>query len=192
MPGYRGSRALAPDIPRRCASLGPPIQRRARSLGASTVRLLYGTTSALQVELTERFFGSSFKLYFADELNPGSNPPSSNPYRILLDYQEIFACNDRLNPKFVKHINGLKWGVRKRLQDDPAYPDARDTIKAMGMHGIRPVLAILEGDTYEAHGKAIGVLPPGRGGSPTSVEYQLADVHGPKHAEPELHLHRLF
>lgn len=156
------------------------------------MRLLYCTTSALKVELTERFCGSVFRLYFADEFNPTSNPPSSNPFRIFQDYQEIFSCNDRLNPKLVKHFNGLKRGLRKRLKDDPVYPDARNTIKAMGVHGIRPVLAILEGDTYEAKGKTIRPLAPGQSGSPTSIEYQLADVHGPNHADPELHLHRLF
>src|SRR5215217_8093783 len=98
------------------------------------------------VELTERFLGSIFKLYFADEFNPRSNPPSSNPFRIFQDYAEIFESNDRLNPKFVFHINGLKRGIGKRMKGDPAYPDARDTIKTTGMHAIRPVLAVLEGD----------------------------------------------
>ncbi len=156
------------------------------------MRLLYSTTSALQVELNERFFDSVFKLYFADEFNAKCNPPSSNPHRIFMDYREIFASNDRLNPKLVSHFNGLKRGIRRRLKDDPARPDALDTIKAMGIHGIQPVIAILECDTYVAHGKTITALPPGRSGSPTSVEYQLADIHGPKHSDPELHLHHSF
>ena len=156
------------------------------------LNLLYSTTSALQVELTERYSSSIFKLYFADEFNAVANPSSSNPFRIYLQFQEIFQQNDRLNEKLVKHFKGLRRGTRRRLAGNPALPAALATIKTMGMHGIRPVLAILEAETYEAHGKAIVRLPPNQSGSSTSVEYLLADIQGPKLGTPELHLHHLY
>jgi hypothetical protein len=156
------------------------------------MRLLYATTSALMVELTERFQGSNYKLWFADELNPGTNPPSSNPFHMFQHYSKVFECNDFADPKYVAHISGIKRGTRKRLGGRPEFKDARDLIRKMGVHGIRPVLAILEGDTYIAHGKTITRATPSRSGSPTSVEYALADVRGPKMADPELHLHQLY
>lgn len=157
------------------------------------MRLLYSTTSALKVELTERFFASVFRLYFADEFNMRTNPPSSNPYRIYTEFTEIFDSNDRMNPKLVFHFNGLKKKIDTQLaKHDPNYAAAMDTIDAMGMHGIRPVLAILEGSTYEGNGKVIIRAKPGHSGSPTSIEYYLGDVHGPKHADPELHLNPCF
>ena len=109
-----------------------------------------------------------------------------------MDFQEIFAANDRLNPKFVTHIKGLKRGTTKRLKHHPDYQDARDLIKTSGIHGIRPVLAILELDTYIAHGKKIRRLAPNWSGSPSSVEYQIGDIHGPKSVDPEIHLHCLY
>lgn len=156
------------------------------------MRLLFSTASHLQITLTEQFGDSIFKLYFADAFNASANPASSNPFRIFLDYQEIFDSNDRLNPKYVMHVRGLRRGTQRRLRDSPYYTEARRTISAMGIHAIRPVLAILEADTYLAHGKRIDPLPPSRAGSPTSVEYLLPEIHGPKHPDPELHLECLF
>ncbi len=156
------------------------------------LRLLYSTTSALQVELTERYSGSVFKLYFAEEINASSNPPSANPFRIFKDYQEIFAANDRLNQKLVTHFASLKRGTRRRLKGKPELPQALATIKTMDMYGIRPVLAILEAETYEAHGKSIVRLSPKECGHPTSVEYRLSDIQGPGNASQELHLHHLY
>src|SRR5215218_1569939 len=104
------------------------------------MRLLYATTSALLVELTERFQGSNYKLWFADEFNPVTNPPSSNPFRMFQHYSEVFECNDFADRKYVAHIGGIKRGTRKRLRGHPEYQDARDLIRHMGMHGIRPVL----------------------------------------------------
>ena len=165
---------------------------RKRESEVLPMRLLYATTSDLLVELTERFQGSNYKLHFADEFNPAINPASSNPFRIFQHYSEVFKCNDFADRKYVSHISAIKRGTRKRLRDRPEYQDARDLIRHMGMHGIRPVLAILEGDTYIAHGKTITRAAPGRSGSPTSVEYVLGDVRGPQMEDPELHLHQLY
>jgi hypothetical protein len=162
-------------------------------LGWSLVlRLLYSTTSALQVELTERYSGSVFKLHFADDFNASSNPPTSNPFRIFKEFQEVFETNDRLNQKLVTHFASLKRGTRRRLKGKPELPAALETIKTMGMYGIRPVLAILEAETYEAHGKPIVRLSPKECGHPTSVEYRLADIQGPGNDNQELHLHHLY
>ena len=156
------------------------------------MRLLYSTTSALQVELTERYSESVFKLYFSEEFNATSNPSSSNPFCIFKEYQEIFRTNDRLNVKLVKHFKGLRRGTRKRLAGTSQLPDALATIRTMGVHGIRPVLAILEAETYEARGKPIVRLSHKECGSPTSVEYRLFDIQGPGTADQELHLHHLY
>jgi hypothetical protein len=156
------------------------------------MRLLYATTSALLVELTERFQGSNYKLWFADELNPATNPPMSNPFLIFQHNLEVFKRNEFADPKYVAHISGIKRGTRKRFSGRPEYQDARALIRHMGTHGFRPVLAILEGDTYIAHGKTITRAAPSRSGSPTSVEYVLGDVLGPQMRDPELHLHHLY
>lgn len=156
------------------------------------MRLLFSTTSHLQVMLTEQFSHSLFKLYFADGFNATANPPSSNPFQIYLDYQEIFRSNDRLNAKYVAHIRSLRKSTRRRLKDTPDLPEALKLINTMGMHGIRPVLAILDADTYIGRGKCINALPKSRSGSPTSVEYQLSEIYGPNHPDKELHLEHLF
>ncbi len=156
------------------------------------MKLLYSTTSVLNVFLTDKYFCGSFKLWFADEFNASANPPSSNPFRIFQDYQEIFRRDDRLNPKLVAHRNGLKQKAENRITDVSTLAEVLETIDAMGTHGMRPVLAILEADTYIAHGKPISPVPPVSCASPTSIEYHLGDIQGPGNAEAELHLHHLY
>jgi hypothetical protein len=156
------------------------------------VKLLYSTTSVLNVFLTDKYFCGSFKLWFADEFNASANPPSSNPFRLFQDYQEIFRKDDRLNPKLVAHRNALKLKAENRIKDESTLAEVLETIDGMGTHGMRPVLAILEADTYIAHGKPILPVPPAGCASLTSIEYQLGDIHGPGHAAAELHLHHLY
>lgn len=156
------------------------------------MRLLYGTTTALKVAIAERFHGSVFRLYFADAFHAERNPNSSNPFRIFLDYRDIVLTNDRNNPKFVAHVRGVKASLRRRMKGHAHYHDALDTVTSMGVHGVQPVLAILEVDVYEGRGKTVSPLFPGQSGSPESVEYSLDDIRGPNHECPELHLQRMY
>ena len=156
------------------------------------MRLLYGTTTLVKVTLGERFQGSLFRLFLAEEFNAERNPPSSNPFRIFLEFRDIVRTNDRKNPKYVAHVRGMKSSLRNRMKDDPCYRDALETVAAMGVHAVQPVLAILEADSYEGRGKAVRPVPPGRAGSPDSVEYYLEELRGPNHEAPELHLQRLY
>lgn len=156
------------------------------------MRLLYGTTTLVKVTLGERFQGSLFRLYLADGFNAAQNPPSSNPFRIFGEFRDVVRTNDRKNAKYVAHVRGVKSSLRRRMKDDPSYRDALQTVSAMGVHAVQPYLAILEADSYEGRGKAVHPVPPGRAGSPDSVEYYLDDIRGPKHEAPELHLQRLY
>jgi hypothetical protein len=108
------------------------------------MQLLYGTTSSLVVTITERFFGGRYYLYFADRINADPpNPPSSNPLRILFDYDEIFRRNDVKNPKFVAHQLGVREAIRKQISDPDTRRTARQTIRALHIHGMQPYLAML-------------------------------------------------
>lgn len=158
-----------------------------------TMRLLYGTTTSVVVTVSDLYYGSLFYLYFADNFNAWpQNPPSSNPFQIFLDYTEIFRTNDINNPKFIAHIRGVKSGIRKKLAG-PSRRRALQTVSTMGTHAIQPYLAILEAETYQRNhvGASITPLLPPATGSPTSVEYLLNDIQGPKHSAFEMHLQKL-
>ena len=158
-------------------------------------RLLYGTTTSLVVTICERFRGSLFRLYFADDFNAWPhNPPSSNPFQLFLDYNEIFRTNDIINPKYVIHKRGVRRFIRKKLTlGTPDYANAQRTVQVMGIHAIQPYLAILEVTTYQNnhHSILIQQLPPNTAGSPTSVEYLVDDIHVPTHSNPDMHLQKL-
>lgn len=158
------------------------------------MKLIYGTTSSLVVTITERFYNSVFSLYFADTFNAWpTNPPSSNPFQIFQDFTEIVKTNDRYNPKYIAHRNGVRRGIQKNLTAGSSeQKETYRTINIMGTKGLEPYLAILECDTYTARiGSSLTHLPPSKAGSPTSLEYLLTDVQGPKHPQPEMHLQKL-
>jgi hypothetical protein len=156
------------------------------------MKLLYCTTTALKVQLTEEFNGSLFSLWFAEEFNPACNPPSSNPFHIFKHWAKTFEANDIADKTYQAHIAAMRNGSKRRLKGTPVYKDARDLIRNMGIHGIRPVLGIVEVDEYVSHGKVVERVQPANRGSATSLEYQLNDVRGPKLDDPELHLHQLY
>lgn len=156
------------------------------------MKLLYNITTALNVFLTDRYFGGSYNLWFAEVFNATANPPSSNPFHLFELYREIFRKNDRLNPKLVSHCSGLKQKAENQIADLEIQTEVLETIDAMGTHGVRPVLAILETDTYVASGKSIKAVSPSSSGSPTSVEFYIRDIQGPSTSAPELHLNHLY
>jgi hypothetical protein len=136
---------------------------------------------------------------FSDKFNAWPLiPPSSNPFQLFLDYQEIVRSNDVKNPKFIAHIRGVRRGIHKRLHNPKTCDEANDAVRAMGIHAAQPYLAILEVETYlKQHHPAGGTtiaayrLPPSKAGSPTSVEYLVTDVQGPSVSDSELHLEKL-
>lgn len=163
------------------------------------MRLLYGTTTELVVTITERFFGGQYRLYFAEHFNASpSNPPSSNPFRLFMDYDEIFRTNDLKNPKFTAHQRGVRQASRVRLSNPDIRREAFDTIRTLGIHGVRPYLAILEVDTYlqnhyAGHQVELARLrrSPPAAGSPTAIEYLFENIRGPRFPNAELHLQKL-
>jgi hypothetical protein len=163
------------------------------------MQLFYGTTTELVVIITERFFGGQYYLYFAENFNASqSNPPSSNPFKLFMDYHEIFRTNDLKNPKFVAHQRGVRAAIRGRLHNRATQQEAFSTMRALGIHGIRPYLAILEVDTYLQnhyaghYGDMASLrLSPHVAGSPTAVEYFFREIRGPCRPDAELHLQQL-
>jgi hypothetical protein len=158
------------------------------------LKLLYSTTTTLVTTISDRYYSSSYYLYFAEQFNAWpNNPPSSNPFQIFLDYAEILRTNDVRNPKFIAHKRSVQRGIRKKLgRSHPDYSAAVQSIRAFGIHAIQPHLAILELDTYEYnHRTTLSLLPPTKAGSPTSREYFILDIYGPSHSSPEMHLQRL-
>ena len=160
------------------------------------MHLKYGTTTSLVVTISERFYSSKFYLYFADNFNAWpQNPSSSNPFQIFLDYMEIFRSNDLNNPKFVAHKRGVRKGIRANFaKGTPNRLAALRTVRVMGIHAIQPYLAILEVDTYVRARPAVTTIPPllpPLAGSPTSIEYLVDDVQGPRSGNPDMHLQRL-
>ncbi|MCX6022901.1 MAG: hypothetical protein NTZ05_14465 [Chloroflexi bacterium] len=160
-----------------------------------TMRLLYGVTSELVVTIAERFLGSEYYLYFADDINAAAtNPPSSNPFRLFFDFREIVEERDRGGAKFVAHVRGVRNGVLAKMLPSPERDEALALIARASPRQMRPYLAILEADTYlsKRGGTLILPLPQSEAANDDSLEYRLEDVHGPNHAEPELHLQRLY
>jgi hypothetical protein len=163
------------------------------------MRLLYGTTTELVVTITERFFGGQYRLYFAEQFNASpSNPPSSNPFRLFIDYDEIFKTNDLKNPKFIAHQRGVRQAIRVRLNTPDSRREAFATLRALGIHGVRPYLAILEVDTYLQNHYAGYRMEleslrrsPQAAGSPTAIEYVFDNIRGPRLPNAELHLQKL-
>lgn len=163
------------------------------------MRLLYGTTTELVVTITERFFSGQYRLYFAEHFNASpSNPPSSNPFRLFMDYDEIFRTNDLKNPKFLAHQRGVRAAIRVRLPNPDAQREAFDTMRVLGIHGVRPYLAILEVDTYlqyhyAGHRVVLESLcrSPLVAGSPMAIEYLFENIRGPGLPGAELHLQKL-
>jgi len=155
-------------------------------------RLLYGITTSVVVTLSDRYYGSEFYLYLADDINADqTNPPSSNPLQMLLDYQDIVRTNDIVNPKFIAHKRAVRRGARARLSGNDL-TEAYKIVSRMAIHALQPYLAMLEQATYENRiGRAIQKLSPSRTGSPTSVEYLITDAWGPGHPSPEMHLQRM-
>jgi hypothetical protein len=162
------------------------------------MKLLYGTTTALVVTISDLYYGSVFRLYLADDFNASStNPPSSDPFQMFLDFRQIFIRNDHNNPKVIMHRAAVRRGIRLRLAGDPAgRQNAGQTVRSMGIHGIQPYLAIVEADTYLNNHYSGAPLssfqvPPAKAGSPTSVEYLLTNIQGPNLPSPDLHLQKL-
>ena len=88
------------------------------------MRLLYGTTTAAVVRVTEQFFGSRYYLFLAESFNAWpQNPPSSNPFQLFLDYAEIVRTVDRKNAKYTAYIRSLRRHIRRRLAGTPALGD---------------------------------------------------------------------
>jgi hypothetical protein len=156
------------------------------------MRLLYGVTTQAMVTLAETYHGSIYKLYLADSISASSNPMSSDPLSLFREFSDIVHKGDAKSAKFIYHIRGLRRGTKSRLKDDPRLGDALKVINGMGTNAVRPYLAILEADTYETnHGITIEPLSPPKS-IPLTTEYLVADVHGPKAVDPELHVERLF
>jgi hypothetical protein len=163
------------------------------------MKLLYGTTTEVHVTITNRFYGSLFHLYLAEDFNAWPHiPPSSNPFQLFLDYREMVRTNDLNNPKFVTHISGIRFHIRRRLSN-PDRQTALRTVRRMGIQAMQPYLAILEVDTYlQQHFPAGGVglgsfrIPSSSAGSPTSHEYFVPDIKGPHLPNTELHLQKLY
>jgi hypothetical protein len=164
------------------------------------MKLLYGTTTELVVTVTTLYYESRYRLYFAEDFNMWPrNPPSSDPFRLFIDYREMVLTNDLGNLKYIGHIRAVKSGIRTRLRDRMYRNVALELVNRMGILAIQPYLAILEVDTYLQQHYPGGEktlddfrVPPSAAGSPTSVEYVFDGIRGPRHPDAELHLQKLF
>jgi hypothetical protein len=163
------------------------------------MKLLYGTTTEVHVTITNRFYGSLFHLYMAEDFNAWPHiPPSSSPFQFFLDYREMVRTNDLNNPKFTTHISGIKFHIRRRLSN-PDRQTALRTVQRMGIQAMQPFLAILEVETYLQHhypaggrGLASFQVPSSKAGSPSSIEYFFPDIRGPTLPNAELHIQKLY
>lgn len=163
-------------------------------LAEMTTRLLYGTTSELAVTIFERFNGSRYHLFLADSFHAWPpNPSSANPIEVFLEFTSIYQRPDRFAPKFFTQKRGIRRMLRERLSGSLVYNDALKTVDVADAPSMRPYLAIIEVHAYETnHDTVVAPLLPHRATSIPSIEYFLEDIHGPAHAEPEMHLQKLF
>jgi len=157
------------------------------------VRLLYGITTELMATLCDRFCQSRYRLYFTDHINASPNPDSANPLSLLKDFEAIVQQDDRANPKFFMHKAGVRQFTEQRLAGKADYDSAVRLIDGATTQDVKPYLAVLEVDTYEAnHSTRVVPLPPDSATSIRSIEYLLDECVGPNQPGAELHLEPMF
>lgn len=147
-------------------------------------KLLFGTTSLMVKVITEIYFNNKFYLYFADNFNAWpTNPPSSNPFQIYKDYEEIVRTNDCKNPKYITHRNGLRIAIMKKYsKGTKERKEGLKSVTIMSPLEMQPYLAILVWDIYSKNHPShtlnnwpIRILPS-KAASPSSIEYLAEEV----------------